>query len=91
MCITYTSPTGAPFLSNATGMYVPSFEMRFLVQAASPTPVFGSASTFGGGTGFGGFKGVDASASSSKAAADSDKVLLRPVRLTLLAPTELAQ
>lgn len=29
-------------------------------QAPSPTPVFGSSSTFGTGTGFGGFTGVKA-------------------------------
>ena len=31
-------------------------------QAPAPTPIFGSASTFGAGTGFGGFTGVVAKA-----------------------------
>ena len=28
------------------------------MQASSPTPIFGSSSTFGAASGFGGFKGV---------------------------------
>ena len=30
------------------------------LQASSPTPIFGSSSTFGAASGFGGFKGVAA-------------------------------
>ncbi|BDA46598.1 probable ran-specific GTPase-activating protein [Coccomyxa sp. Obi] len=41
-------------------------------KAASPSPVFGSASTFGAGTGFGGFKGVSTTASSSQAEKPED-------------------
>lgn len=41
--------------------------LLMLAQASSPSPVFGSASTFGAGTGFGGFKGVSTAASSRQA------------------------
>lgn len=43
-----------------------------VTQASSPSPVFGSASTFGAGTGFGGFKNVGA-APSRTPAKDAEK------------------
>ena len=44
-----------------------------LWQASSPSPVFGSASTFGAGTGFGGFKGVSAASSTPSKAAEKEQ------------------
>jgi Ran-binding protein 1 len=44
----------------------------FCHQAPSPTPVFGSSSTFGAGTGFGGFQGVAAKVAGSEAAKPED-------------------
>lgn len=43
------------------------------LQASSPSPVFGLASTFGAGTGFGGFKGVTAASSTPAKAADKEQ------------------
>lgn len=51
---------------------ISTFASLMLAQAASPSPVFGSASTFGAGTGFGGFKGVSTAASSRQAEKPED-------------------
>ncbi|PSC69770.1 RAN binding [Micractinium conductrix] len=42
-------------------------------KPASPTPIFGASATFGAGTGFGGFGGVAASATSGDAAAAGEE------------------
>lgn len=40
--------------------------MHLQGRESSPTPIFGSASTFGGGSGFGGFSGVATGQSSGE-------------------------
>lgn len=47
------------------GALKPQCTFLSLQEASSPTPVFGSASTFGTGSGFAGFTGVDTSKSAA--------------------------
>ena len=49
------------------------------MQESSPTPVFGSASTFGSGGGFGGFSGV---ADAAKATPKGDATGAAPLGLS---------
>ena len=46
--------------------------MLYHRQASSPSPIFGSASTFGAGTGFGGFKGATVSSPATGKEADKE-------------------